>query len=87
MTSVVPKPPTEAIRRQQDPCSANSYASTELMHFSNGHVNTYIATMHFPAGHVAHSYTPIVQLGHLLMSIKGDVQEKCGGRDARQEDE
>jgi hypothetical protein len=86
MTSVVPKPPTEAIRRQQDPCSANSYASTELMHFSNGHVNTYIATMHFPAGHVAHSYTPIVQLGHLLMSIKGDVQEK-GGRDARQEDE
>jgi hypothetical protein len=23
---------------------------------------------------LAHSYTPIVQLGHLLVSIKGDVQ-------------
>jgi hypothetical protein len=53
-----------------------------------------ITTRHFPAGHVAHSYTPIVQLGHLLMSIKGDVQEHdkggeggrtVGGRvDARQ---
>jgi hypothetical protein len=51
------------------------------MHFSNGHVNTCITTRHFPAGHVAHSYTPIVQLGHLLMSIKGDVQEHGeGGR-------
>jgi hypothetical protein len=50
------------------------------MHFSNGHVNTCIATRHFPAGHVAHSYTPIVQLGHLLMSIKGDVQEHGKGR-------
>jgi hypothetical protein len=48
------------------------------MHFSNGHVNTCPATRHFPAGHVAHSYTPIVQLGHLLMSIKGNVQEKEG---------
>jgi hypothetical protein len=46
------------------------------MHFSNGHVNTCIATRHFPDGHVAHSYTPIVQLGHLLISIKGDVQEQ-----------
>jgi hypothetical protein len=71
MTLVVLKPPTEARRRQQDPCNANSCASTGLMHFSNGHVNTCIATRHFPAGHVAHSYTPIVQLGHLLMSIKG----------------
>jgi hypothetical protein len=49
------------------------------MHFSNGHINTSIVTKHFPAGHVAHSYTPIVQLGHLLMSIKGDVQEQEGG--------
>jgi hypothetical protein len=76
MTSVVLKPPTEARRRQQDPCSANSCASTGLMHFSNRHVNTCIATRHFPAGHVAHSYTPIVQLAHLLMSIKGDVQKE-----------
>jgi hypothetical protein len=73
---VVLKPPTEARRRQQDPCSANSCASTGLMHFSNEHVNMYIATRHFPAGHVAHSYTPIVQLDHLLMFIKGDVQKK-----------
>jgi hypothetical protein len=94
MTSVVLKPPTKARRRQQDPCSANSCASTGLMHFSNGHVNTCIATRHFPAGHVAHSYTSIVQLGHLLMSIKGDVQEHRrergesgrGGVDARQRD-
>jgi hypothetical protein len=48
------------------------------MHSSNGHVNTSIATKHFPADHVAHSYTPIVQLGHLLMSIKRDVQEHGG---------
>jgi hypothetical protein len=80
ITSVVLKPPTEARRRQQDPCSANSCASTGLMHFSDIHVNTCIATRHFPAGHVAHSYTPIVQLDHLLMSIKGDVQEREGGR-------
>jgi hypothetical protein len=92
MTSVVLKPPTEARRRQQDPCSANNCASTGLMHFSNRHVNTCIATRHFPAGHVAHSYTPIVQLSHLLMSIKGDVQKegkrrKEGRRvDARQRD-
>jgi hypothetical protein len=89
MTSVVLKPPTEARRHQQDPCSGNSCASTGLMHFSNGHVNTCIATRHFPAGHVAHSYTHIVQLGHLLMSIKGDVQEhgrRGGGGDARQRD-
>jgi hypothetical protein len=46
------------------------------MHFSDGHVNMCIATRHFPAGHVAHSYTPIIKLGHLLMSIKGDVQGK-----------
>jgi hypothetical protein len=31
---------------------------------------------------LAHSYTPIVQLGHLLVSIKGDVQGlPKGGRD------
>jgi hypothetical protein len=83
MTSVVLKPPTEARRRQQDPCSANNYASTGLMHFSNGHVNTCIATRHFPAGHVAHSYTFIVQLGRLLMTIKGDVQEHRGGGGGR----
>jgi hypothetical protein len=76
---VVLKPPTEARRRQQYPCSANSCASTGHMHFSDGHVNTCMATRHFPAGHVAHSYTPIVQLGHLLMSIKGDVQGKGEG--------
>jgi hypothetical protein len=78
MTSVVLKPPTEARRRQQDPCSANSFASTGLMHFSDGHINTCVVTRNFPAGHVAHSYIPIAQLGHLLMTIKGDVQE--GGR-------
>jgi hypothetical protein len=27
-----------------------------------------------PPATLAHSYTPIVQLGHLLVSIKGDVQ-------------
>jgi hypothetical protein len=80
MTSVVLKPSMEARRRQQDLCSADSCASTGLMHFSNGHVNTSIATKHFPASHVAHSYTPIVQLGHLLMSIKEDVQEAGGER-------
>jgi hypothetical protein len=26
-----------------------------------------------PPATLAHSYTPIVQLGHLLVSIKGDV--------------
>jgi hypothetical protein len=78
MTSVVLKPLTEARRRQQDTCSANSCASTGHMHFSDGHINMCIATRHFPAGHVAHSYTHIVQLGHLLMSIKGDVQGKKG---------
>jgi hypothetical protein len=26
-----------------------------------------------PPATIAHSYTPIVQLGHLLVSIKGDV--------------
>jgi hypothetical protein len=60
------------------------------MHFSNGHVNTSIATKHFPVGHIAHSYTPIVQLGHLLMSIKGDVQEHGGEgerKEARREEE
>jgi hypothetical protein len=90
MTSVVLKPPTEARRRQQDPCNADSCASTGLMHFSNGHVNTSIATKHFPVGHIAHSYTPIVQLGHLLMSIKGDVQEHGGEgerKEARREEE
>jgi hypothetical protein len=83
MTSVVLKPPTKARRRQQDPCSANRCASTGHMHFSDGHVNTCIATRHFPAGHVAHSYTSIVQLGHLLMSIKGDVQGGGGGTNVR----
>jgi hypothetical protein len=39
---------------------------------------------------LAHSYTPIVQLGHLLVSIKGDVQglpkgqRKKGGGEQRQ---
>jgi hypothetical protein len=35
---------------------------------------------------LAHSYTPIVQLGHLLVSIKGDVQglPKGGGSIGRQ---
>jgi hypothetical protein len=27
-----------------------------------------------PTATLAHSYTPIVQLGHLLVSIKGDIQ-------------
>jgi hypothetical protein len=81
MTSVALKPPTEARRRQQDPCSANSCTSTGHMHFSDGHINTCIAIRHFPAGHVAHSYTPIVQLGHLLMSIKGDVQGERGRKE------
>jgi hypothetical protein len=35
-----------------------------------------------PLATLAHSYTPIVQLDHLLVSIKGDVQglPKGGGR-------
>jgi hypothetical protein len=39
-----------------------------------------------PPATLAHSYTPVVQLGHLLVSIKGDVQglpkgaEKSRGR-------
>jgi hypothetical protein len=32
---------------------------------------------------LAHNYTPIVQLGHLLVSIKGDVQGLPKARDGR----
>jgi hypothetical protein len=32
-----------------------------------------------PPATLTHSYTPIVQLGHLLVSIKGDVQGLPGG--------
>jgi hypothetical protein len=39
-----------------------------------------------PSATLAHSYTPIVQLGHLLVSIKGDVQGlPRGGRERRAE--
>jgi hypothetical protein len=44
-----------------------------------------------PPATLAHSYTPIVQLDHLLVSIKGDVQgllkkrrERKSGRDAEE---
>jgi hypothetical protein len=33
-----------------------------------------------PPATLAHSYTPIVQLDHLLVSIKGDVQSLPEGR-------
>jgi hypothetical protein len=35
-----------------------------------------------PPTMLAHSYTPIVQLGHLLVSIKGDVQGLPKGKKA-----
>jgi hypothetical protein len=53
MTSVVLKPPTEARRSQQDPNSIDSFASTGLRHFSDGHVIAYIGLKHFSDSHVA----------------------------------
>jgi hypothetical protein len=40
-----------------------------------------------PPGTLAHCYTPIVQLDHLLVSIKGDVQglPKEGGEQRQAE--
>jgi hypothetical protein len=35
-----------------------------------------------PSATLAHSYTPIIQLDHLLVSIKGDVQGLPEGRQA-----
>jgi hypothetical protein len=39
---------------------------------------------YFSAGHVSKSYTPIIQLDHLLVSIKGDVQGLPKGGEERQ---
>jgi hypothetical protein len=75
MTSVALKPPTEARQRQQDPCRrqlcfymAQGTSPTATLarvqgsrRFSASHVSTYIAIPHCTAG-------------HLLVSIKGDVQ-------------
>jgi hypothetical protein len=38
-----------------------------------------------PPGTLAHSYTPIVHLDHLLVSIKGDVQVLPEGGEGRAE--
>jgi hypothetical protein len=78
MTSVVLKPPKEARRRQQDPCSANSYTATGLKALLR-RPRCYLyrtrdvpptATLlsvqgsgHFPASHVSSQLHPIVQLG------------------------
>jgi hypothetical protein len=100
MTSVVLKPPTKARRRQQDPCNANSCASTGLkallrrpryyLYRPQGAPPT--ATLlsvqgsrHFPASHVSSKLHPHCTAGHLLASIKGDVQGKKKG-EARQRD-
>jgi hypothetical protein len=43
-----------------------------------------------PPATLAYSYTPIVQLGHLLVSIKGDVQglpEGGGGAETHKQAE
>jgi hypothetical protein len=97
MTSVVLKPPTEARRRQQDPCSANSCASTGLKallrrpryYLYRAQSAPPTATLlpiqgsgHFPAIHVSSKLHPHCTAGHLLVSIKGDVQEE-GGRTSR----
>jgi hypothetical protein len=83
---VVLKPPTEARRRQQDPCSANSYAAIGLkallrqpryyLYRAQGAPST--ATLlsvqgsgHFPASHVSSKLHPHCTAGHLLESIKG----------------
>jgi hypothetical protein len=44
----------------------------------------YMAQGASPPATLARSYTPIVQLGHLLVSIKGDVQglPKARGHEA-----
>jgi hypothetical protein len=98
MTSVVLKPPTEARRRQQDPCSANSCASTGLKallrrpryYLYRAQDAPPTATLlsvqgsgHFPASHVSSKLHPHYTAGHLLVSIKGDVQEKGGRHDRR----
>jgi hypothetical protein len=41
-----------ARRRQQDPSSTDSCASTGLKHFSNGHVIAYAGLKHFSDSHV-----------------------------------
>jgi hypothetical protein len=89
MTSVVLKPPTEARRRQQDPCSANSCAATWLKallrrpryYLYRARDAPPTATLlsvqgsgHFPASHVSFQLHPHCTAGHLLMSIKGGVQ-------------
>jgi hypothetical protein len=74
MTSDCSQPPMEARQRQQDPCHADSCASTRLKRLSDGHVTMYTGVRHLSASHVAHSYTPIVHLDTLLTSIKGEVQ-------------
>jgi hypothetical protein len=42
----------EARRRQQDPSSTDSCASTGLRHFSDGHVIAYVGLKHFSDSHV-----------------------------------
>jgi hypothetical protein len=82
MTSVALKSPTEASKRQQDPCRTASriHAAPPAMllqgsgHFSDGHVSSCTglkALLRQPRWHIA---TPHCIAGHLLVSIKGDVQ-------------
>jgi hypothetical protein len=93
MTSVVLKPPTKARRRQQDPCSANSYAAIGLKallrrpryYLYRARDAPPTATLlsvqgsgHFPASHVSSQLHPHCTAGHLLMSIKGGVQGPRG---------
>jgi hypothetical protein len=74
MTSVA-QPPTEARKRQQDPCRTASYASTGLKALPRRPCwYMYRAQVTSPPATLARSYTPIVQLDYLLASIKGDVQ-------------
>jgi hypothetical protein len=74
MTSVALKPPTEASKRQQDPCRTAAMLLQGSRHFSDSHVNTRTglkALLRQPRYHIA---TPHCTAGHLLVSIKGDVQ-------------
>jgi hypothetical protein len=99
MTSVVLKPPTEARRRQQDPCSANNCAVTGLktllqrprQYIYRAQGTPPSATLlsvqgsgHFPASHVSSKLHPHCTAGHLLVSIKGGVQGPTKGGTAEQ---
>jgi hypothetical protein len=76
-----------SLRKQGNISRIHVAPSAALLQGSSTSLTTTLAPIQgsgtSPSAMLAHSYTPIVQLGHLLVSIKGDVQGLPKGGEKR----